>query len=89
VKVTAVAVSVSIDGTPILNEVTLTGAAGTVTGLIGPNGSGKSTLLRWRASLRWFEAPRPTQSWATSRRPLNNPDFGEGFWWWVTGRVSR
>ncbi len=45
-KVTASAVSVSIDGAPILEDVTLAGAAGTVTGLIGPNGSGKSTLLR-------------------------------------------
>ncbi|WP_329101492.1 ABC transporter ATP-binding protein [Micromonospora sp. NBC_01699] len=45
-RVTASAVSVSIDGTPILDEVTLTAASGSVTGLIGPNGSGKSTLLR-------------------------------------------
>ncbi|GAA3212016.1 ABC transporter ATP-binding protein [Dactylosporangium siamense] len=45
-KVSAAGVSVSIDGTPILDGVTLTAAAGSVTGLIGPNGSGKSTLLR-------------------------------------------
>ncbi|ASW52921.1 ABC transporter ATP-binding protein [Plantactinospora sp. KBS50] len=45
-KVTATAVSVRIDGAPILGDVSLTAAAGAVTGLIGPNGSGKSTLLR-------------------------------------------
>ena len=45
-RVTASEVSVSIDGTPILINVSLTAVAGTITGLIGPNGSGKSTLLR-------------------------------------------
>jgi iron complex transport system ATP-binding protein len=46
VRVTASGVSVSIDGTPILGEVSLTAARGHITGLVGPNGSGKSTLLR-------------------------------------------
>jgi iron complex transport system ATP-binding protein len=45
-RVAATAVSVSIDGTAILDDVSFTAEAGSVTGLIGPNGSGKSTLLR-------------------------------------------
>ncbi len=45
-RVAATGISVSIEGTPVLGDVTLTAAAGSVTGLIGPNGSGKSTLLR-------------------------------------------
>ncbi|MCY4364856.1 MAG: ABC transporter ATP-binding protein [Chloroflexi bacterium] len=36
----------SIDGKPILRDVSLAVEPGTITGLIGPNGSGKSTLLR-------------------------------------------
>ncbi|MFO7689485.1 MAG: ABC transporter ATP-binding protein [Cryobacterium sp.] len=38
--------SFSIDDTMILQAVTASVAAGTVTGLLGPNGAGKSTLLR-------------------------------------------
>ncbi|MDG4827454.1 ABC transporter ATP-binding protein [Asanoa sp. WMMD1127] len=45
-KVAADAVSVTIDGVPILDGVTLSAGAGSMTGLVGPNGSGKSTLLR-------------------------------------------
>ena len=37
---------VAVDDIPILGDVGLEVAPGTVTGLIGPNGSGKSTLLR-------------------------------------------
>ncbi len=36
----------SIDGKPILRDVSLAVEPGSITGLIGPNGSGKSTLLR-------------------------------------------
>ena len=39
-------VSWSIDGKPILRDVSLAVEPGSITGLIGPNGSGKSTLLR-------------------------------------------
>ncbi|MEU1511065.1 ABC transporter ATP-binding protein [Streptomyces sp. NPDC005811] len=37
---------VTLDGKPILREVTLEAEKGDVVGLVGPNGSGKSTLLR-------------------------------------------
>ena len=39
-------VSWSVDGKPILRDVSLAVEPGSITGLIGPNGSGKSTLLR-------------------------------------------
>ena len=36
----------SVEGRPILRDVSLSVEQGSITGLIGPNGSGKSTLLR-------------------------------------------
>lgn len=39
-------VSLSLEGTRILQEVSATLPPGTVTGLLGPNGAGKSSLLR-------------------------------------------
>lgn len=36
----------SVDGKPILRDVSLAVESGSITGLIGPNGSGKSSLLR-------------------------------------------
>ncbi|WP_403022191.1 ABC transporter ATP-binding protein [Salinibacterium sp. GXW1014] len=39
-------VSVSIDGRPVLRDITASAPSGLVTGLLGPNGAGKSTLLR-------------------------------------------
>lgn len=41
----------TVDGVPILADVSLAVAAGTFVGLIGPNGAGKSTLLRLAAGL--------------------------------------
>ncbi len=40
------AVTVTMDGQQILDNVTLTMGAGRLTAIIGPNGAGKSTLLR-------------------------------------------
>ena len=45
----------TVDGTPVLREVTFTAPAGRTTGLIGPNGSGKTSLISLLA--RWT---RPT-----------------------------
>ncbi|SFZ86209.1 iron complex transport system ATP-binding protein [Devosia enhydra] len=39
-------VSVAIDGTPIVADISATIPAGRLTAIIGPNGSGKSTLLK-------------------------------------------
>jgi iron complex transport system ATP-binding protein len=40
------ALSVSLSGRPVLQDVGLRAAPGTVTAIVGPNGSGKTTLLR-------------------------------------------
>ncbi len=40
----------------VLDDVSLTGAEGTVTALVGPSGSGKSTLLRCLNGLETFDA---------------------------------
>jgi len=45
-QITALAVSKSFDGRPVLDSVTCSLAAGERTGIIGENGSGKTTLLR-------------------------------------------
>jgi iron complex transport system ATP-binding protein len=44
-------VSVSLDGRPVLHDLTLSVPSGARLGLIGPNGSGKTTLLRAIAGL--------------------------------------
>jgi iron complex transport system ATP-binding protein len=49
-------VGVVIDGSPIVDDVTLSIAPGSMTALIGPNGAGKSTLLR-----TVYRALRPTR----------------------------
>ncbi|MEU4835165.1 ABC transporter ATP-binding protein [Streptosporangium sp. NPDC023615] len=41
----------SVDGTPIIDGITVSIPRGRLTGLLGPNGSGKSTLLRLLAGL--------------------------------------
>jgi iron complex transport system ATP-binding protein len=60
-------VSVRLDGTPIVREVSTALAAGEWVALIGPNGAGKSTLLRaiaglvpYTGSVRIAEAPAET-----------------------------
>ncbi|MEU5299192.1 ribosomal protection-like ABC-F family protein [Streptomyces noursei] len=45
-QISALAVSKSFDGRPVLDSVTCSLAAGERTGIIGENGSGKTTLLR-------------------------------------------
>ncbi len=46
------AVSVTIEGAPILSSISATFAPGQVTAVLGPNGAGKSTLLACLAGLR-------------------------------------
>ncbi|WJK42072.1 ABC transporter ATP-binding protein [Solwaraspora sp. WMMA2056] len=45
-------ISWAVRGTPLLADVTLDAAPGTLVGLLGPNGSGKSSLLRVLAGLQ-------------------------------------
>ncbi len=47
--------SVRLDGTPILRDLTFALRPGTWTGLVGPNGSGKTTLLRTLIGLLPYE----------------------------------
>ena len=49
---TVAAVTETIDGTRILDDVAFDAPAGRVTALLGPNGAGKSTLLRAIAGVR-------------------------------------
>lgn len=51
-QITALAVSKSYDGRPVLDSVTCTLTAGERTGIVGENGSGKTTLLRLFAGQR-------------------------------------
>ncbi|WP_075205166.1 ATP-binding cassette domain-containing protein [Leucobacter musarum] len=51
-QIIAEQVHVSIDGRPILNDITVRIARGAVTVIMGPNGAGKSTLLEVLAGVR-------------------------------------
>ncbi|RME68134.1 MAG: ABC transporter ATP-binding protein [Alphaproteobacteria bacterium] len=51
-------IRVEADGTPLLDGVSCTAAAGRVTGLVGPNGAGKTTLLRVLLRLQAIAAGR-------------------------------
>lgn len=63
-------ISVTIDGTGILSEVSLTARPGILLALVGPNGAGKSTLLNVIAGDQAFEggtvhvAGHPLASWS-------------------------
>lgn len=61
-------VCVSVHGTGILHDVSLTVRPGECLGLIGPNGSGKSTFLRCLAGLRAPNAGQVTLDGAPVRR---------------------
>ena len=52
--------SLTLGGTRVLDDVSVTFARGTVTAAIGPNGAGKSSLLACLASLRTPDAGRVT-----------------------------
>ena len=53
--ITADQLSVSIDGSAILQALSFQLEAGSLTGIIGPNGSGKTTLLRTISGILDFE----------------------------------
>jgi len=48
----ALKLNVSVNKTPLLNDISVEFQAGSLTGIIGPNGAGKSTLLRVLAGLQ-------------------------------------
>ena len=74
-NVTLDGVSVAIDGTAIVSDVSVDICSGEMHGVVGPNGSGKSTLLRCL-----YRALRP----ASGRALIN----GEDIWRELTARQS-
>ncbi len=67
-------VRVLLGGTPIVQEASLTVAAGEIIGLIGPNGAGKSTLIKALAGLLPVQAggvfleDKPLTQWSAAAR---------------------
>jgi ABC-type cobalamin/Fe3+-siderophores transport system ATPase subunit len=67
-------ISAEAGGRRLLDDVSLTFAHGTLTGLVGPNGAGKSTLLRMLAGYRRPDAGqvlwqgRDLSSWSAAQR---------------------
>src|ERR1700753_4180685 len=70
-------IALTFGGTPLLDGVELTAAAGARVRLVGRNGSGKSTLLKIAAGLiEPDRGSRFVQPGATVRYLPQEPDFG-------------